>query len=146
MGKIFTEGVDKNYQKDGLFKRLKNIEDKNEEQLELLSNANKTSRLAKNGSDYNHDNNKFAFYKFYRDFQNFKNRSLESKYDNIKKFYMALKGFKKHDAITAETEEHKTRVTNNVVTLYNNYFNFYKKTSNESTLNEKKSTILTSLK
>ena len=146
MGKIFTEGVDKNYQKDGLFKRLKNIEDKNEEQLELLSNANKTSRLAKNGSDYNHDNNKFAFYKFYRDFQNFKNRSLESKYDNIKKFYMALKGFKKHDAITAETEEHKTRVTNNVVTLYNNYFNFYKKTSNESTLNEKKSMILTSLK
>ena len=59
---------------------------------------------------------------------------------------MALKGFKKHDAITAETEEHKTRVTNNVVTLYNNYFNFYKKTSNESTLNEKKSMILTSLK
>ena len=127
MGKIFTEGVDKNYQKDGLFKRLKNIEDKNEEQLELLSNANKTSRLAKNGSDYNHDNNKFAFYKFYRDFQDFENRSLESKYDDINKFYMALEEFKKHKVITAETKEHKIRVMNNVVTLYNNYFGFYKR-------------------
>ena len=58
---------------------------------------------------------------------------------------MALKGFKKHDAITAETEEHRTRVMNNFVTLYNNYFNFYKKTSNGSALNEKKGTILTSL-
>ena len=28
----------------GLFKRLKNIEDKNKEQLKLLSNANKTSK------------------------------------------------------------------------------------------------------
>ena len=72
-GKIFTEGVDKNDRKEGLFKRLKNIEDKNEKQLKLLSNANKTSSLAKNESDYNYDN-KFAFYKFYRDLQNFKNR------------------------------------------------------------------------
>ena len=107
MGKIFTEGVDKNYQKDGLFKRLKNIEDKNEEQLELLSNANKTSRLAKNGSDYNHDNNKFAFYKFYRDFQNFKDRSLESKYNDISKFYRALNEFKNHKTNTDETQQRK---------------------------------------
>ena len=73
LGKIFTEGVDKNDWKEGLFKRLKNIEDKNEKQLKLLSNANKTSSLAKNESDYNYDN-KFAFYKFHRDLQNFKNR------------------------------------------------------------------------
>ena len=86
LGKIFNKGLDKDDKKEGLFKRLKNIEDKNEEQLKLLSNANKTSSHIKNESDYNYDNNKFAFYKFYRDFQNFKNRSLESKYDNIKKF------------------------------------------------------------
>ena len=77
LGKIFNKGLDKDDQKEGLFKRLKNIEDKNEEQLKLLSNTNKTSSYIKNESDYNYDNN-FAFYKFYRDFQNFKNRSLES--------------------------------------------------------------------
>ena len=72
LGKIFNKGLDKDDQKEGLLKRLKNIEDKNEEQSKLLSNANETSSYIKNKSDYNYDNNKFAFYKFPRDFQNFK--------------------------------------------------------------------------
>ena len=74
---------------EGLFKRLKNIEDKNKEQLKLLSNTNKTSSYIKNESDYNYDNN-FAFYNFYRDFKNFRDRSLESKYNDISKFYRVL--------------------------------------------------------
>ena len=115
--KIFNKGFDKDDEKkEGLLKGLKNIEDKNEEQLKLFCRANKISKLAKNENDYNY-NNKFAFYGFYRDFQNFKNRSLEYKYDDISKFCMALNEFKKYDAITAETEEHKARVMNNVVTL-----------------------------
>ena len=73
-----------------MFKRLKNIDDKNEEQLKLLSNANKTSSCIKNETDYNYDNNKFTFYKFYRDFQNFKDRSLEYKYNDISNFYRTL--------------------------------------------------------
>ena len=77
MGKIFNKGLDKDDKKEVLFKRLKNTERKNEEQLKLLSNAN-TSSYIKNESDYNYDNN-FCFYKFYRDFQNFKDRLLESK-------------------------------------------------------------------
>ena len=90
LGKGFTEGMDKDDRKEGLFKRLKNFEDKGNEQLKLFSNAKKTSSHTKNESDYNYDNNKFAFYKFYRDFQSFKDRSLESKYNDISKFYMAL--------------------------------------------------------
>ena len=39
LGEIFNKGMDKDDQKEGLFKRLKNIEDKNEKQLKLLSNA-----------------------------------------------------------------------------------------------------------
>ena len=77
MGKIFNKGLDKDDQKEGLFKRLKNIEDKNEEQLKLLSNTNKTSSYIKNESDYNCDNN-FAFYKFYRDFQKIGHSSLNT--------------------------------------------------------------------
>ena len=37
LGKIFNKGLDKDDKKEGLFKRLKNIEDKNEEQLKLFS-------------------------------------------------------------------------------------------------------------
>ena len=40
LGKMFNKGLDKDDQKEGLLKRLKNIEYKNEEQLKLLSNTN----------------------------------------------------------------------------------------------------------
>ena len=36
LGKIFNKGLDKNDQKEQLFKRLKNIKDKNEEQLQAI--------------------------------------------------------------------------------------------------------------
>ena len=90
--KIFNKGLSEDHKKEGIFKRLKHFQDKNEEQLKLLSNTNKTSSYIKNESDYNYDNN-FTFHKFYRDFQNFKDRSLESKYNDISKFYRALKEF-----------------------------------------------------
>ena len=117
--------------KEELLQRLKNIQDKNEEQLKLLSNANKTNRHIKNESDYNHDNN-FAFYKFYRDFQNFKNRSLESKDNDISKFYRALNEFENLKTNTDETQQRKNRVINNSVALYNNYFDSYTKKINET--------------
>ena len=115
-----------------MFKRLKNIKDKNEEQLKLFSDANKTNSQTKNESDYNSDNNKFAFYKFYRDFQKFKDRSLESKYNDINNFYRALNEFKNHKTNTDETQQRKNRVINNAAALYNNHFDSYKKTVNET--------------
>ena len=127
LGKIFNRGLDKDDQKEGFLKILKHIEDKNEEQLKLFSNATKTSSHTKNESDYNYDNNKFALYKIYRDFQNFKDSSLEPKYDDISKFYSALNEFKNHKTNTDETQQHKDRVINNAVALYNNYFDSYKK-------------------
>ena len=36
LGKGFNKGLDKNDQKEGLFKRLENIKDKNEEQLQAI--------------------------------------------------------------------------------------------------------------
>ena len=36
MANIFTKGLDKDDKKEGLFKRLKNIEDNNEKQLEAI--------------------------------------------------------------------------------------------------------------
>ena len=60
LGKIFNKGLSGDDKKEGLFKRLKNIADKNKEQLKRLSNTNKTSYI-KNKRDYNYDNN-FAFH------------------------------------------------------------------------------------
>ena len=66
-GNIFTKGLDKDDQTEGLFKRLENIKDKNKELLNAFSAANKVSKAANNESDFNYDF-KYTFYKFYRDF------------------------------------------------------------------------------
>ena len=51
LGKTFNRGMDEDDKKEGLFQRLKNVEDKIEEQLKLFSNANKTNSHTKNESD-----------------------------------------------------------------------------------------------
>ena len=102
--------------------------------------------LAKNKSDYNYDKNKLAFYKFYRNFQDFKHRSLESKYDDIKKFYMTLKEFKKRDAITTETEEYKTGVMDNFSQSTTIILIFKQKLIMRTLRMKKKGGTLTSLK
>ena len=67
LGNIFNKGLDKEGQKEGTFKRLGNIKDKNEELLDAFSAANKVSKGDKNESDFSYDSN-YVFYKFYRDF------------------------------------------------------------------------------
>ena len=50
LGKIYNNGLDKDeHKKEGLLKRLKNIEDKNEEQLNAIKN--KASENIKEGTD-----------------------------------------------------------------------------------------------
>ena len=46
LGKILNKGLEEEDKKEGLLKRLRNTEDKNEEQLEVFSEANKISRSA----------------------------------------------------------------------------------------------------
>ena len=47
LGKVFDKGLTEEDKKEGILKRLRNIEDKNEKQLKVFSKANKISRLAK---------------------------------------------------------------------------------------------------
>ena len=47
LGKIFNKGLSKDDQKEGFFKRLKNIEDKNEAQLKAVKNINISSKPLK---------------------------------------------------------------------------------------------------
>ena len=88
-------------------------------------------QLYKCESDYNYDNN-LNFHTFYRDFQNLKDRPLESKYNDISKFYRVLKKFENHKTKTDETQQRKNRVISNAVALYNNYSDSYQKTFNET--------------
>ena len=55
LGKVFTKGLDKDDQKEELFKSLENIKDKSEELLNASSTANKVSKTAKRESDLKYD-------------------------------------------------------------------------------------------
>ena len=66
LGKVFTKGLDKDDKKEGLLERLKNNEDKNEEQLKAIEyqktkNINKTNGETSNPLLYN---SKHSFYKY----------------------------------------------------------------------------------
>ena len=68
LGKIFIKGLDKEEdKKEGLFKRLEIIKNKNKELLNAFSATNKVSKAPKNETNYNYDFN-YTFYEFYKDF------------------------------------------------------------------------------
>ena len=105
LSNIFTNGLDKDDQKEGIFKRLENIRDKSKELLNAFSSVNKVSKASKIDSDFNY-NNKFAFYDLYRGFGKFKRMvSLDSKQGELIKLYKLLSEFKNHKPITTETKK-----------------------------------------
>ena len=72
LGKFFNMGLDnKDDKKEGLLKRLKNIEGKNEKLLNALSEAIKADENVSNESDF-YCNSTYNFHRFYRDFRKFK--------------------------------------------------------------------------
>ena len=128
MGKIFNKGLDKEEdKKEGLFKRLENIKDKNEELLDVFTATNKVSKAPKHESNYNYDSN-YTFYEFYKELKKFKKRSLGSKYDDMTDFYELLNSFiNTHKATTDETNNRKNIILSYVKPLYNNYLDVYKR-------------------
>ena len=55
LGKVFTDGLDKSDRKEGLLKRLKNIEDKSNNQLLALRDINTPAIKGRNGNDDDDD-------------------------------------------------------------------------------------------
>ena len=71
LGNIFDKGLKEEDKKEGIFKRLENIKDKNKELLNAFSAAKKVSKAAKNECNYVYDSD-YSFYGFYRGFKKFK--------------------------------------------------------------------------
>ena len=53
LGKVFTDGLDKSDKDEGLLKRLKNIEDRNNNQLLAIKNIPKPAIKGENNGDVN---------------------------------------------------------------------------------------------
>ena len=76
LGKVFTDGLDKSDKKEGLLQRLKNIEDKSNNQLLAIKNI---SRPAMKGNDNGNDNDIDDNYK---KIQNYKKELIDNGISN----------------------------------------------------------------
>ena len=96
--------------------------------------------VTKSKSDFNYDGN-HAFFRFYKGYDEFKETSLDSKYNGMKEFNKLFFNFKNFKTKKSETLFKKERIMKNVDELYKNYYNAYKSefdTDDELTEDKKK--------
>ena len=142
LGKVFIKELEEEEdKKEGLLKRLKNIEDKNEEQLKAIEDQ-KTRIINKTNSETNKTKNllvynfKHSFYKC-RLSEFIKISSIDSKFNKIEACYddfIALK------YVHAEPEniKHKLVVLNEISKLYDDLIKEYKKVCERESKDGKK--------
>ena len=93
LGKVFTDGLDKSDKNKGLLKRLKNIEDKSNNQLLTIKNISRPAIKGKNNSNVSDE------YKIIQDF----------KQELIDKNILKLSGVKKFDDIVDKWKQTKNK-------------------------------------
>ena len=80
LGKVFTDGLDKSDKNEGLLKRLKNIEDKSNNQLSTIKNISRPATKGKNNGNVTEE---------YKTIQNFKQELIDKNIlhlDGVKRF------------------------------------------------------------
>ena len=121
MGKTLTFGSTKEDKKEGLLKRLANIN--KETNLHNLRNIN--TNIYPRDTDYrllNKDKiDKRRFYEAYN-----KLESLEEKFFMINEFYNKIENFKNDDDILSDDINKRTHILNNTSKVYNNFLGRYK--------------------
>ena len=89
LGKVFTDGLDKSDRNEGLLKRLKNIEYRNNNQLLAIKNILRPAIKGKNNDGFRSDDDVNDEYKTIQDFKqelidkNILDKNAVEKYDNI---------------------------------------------------------------
>ena len=130
LGKTFNKRLDKDDQKEGLLKRLKNIEDKNEGQLKAIQDQ-KTKNLNRTNSETNKTqnpliyNSKDSFYK-YRLSEFIKISSIDSESNKIEECSDEFIALNDVDA-EPENVKHSLVVLNEVSKLYDDLIKVYKR-------------------
>ena len=93
LGKVFTDGLDKSDKNESLLKRLKNIEDKSNNQLLTIKNVSRPARKGKNNGSVSDE---------YKTIQDFKQELIDK---NI----LELSGVKKFDNIVDKWKQTKNK-------------------------------------
>ena len=84
LGKVFTDGLNKSDKKEGLLKRLKNIENKNNNQLLALRDINRPAIRGRDNYDNDDDSDYYYYYYYDDDDVNTKYKKIIEDYKNNK--------------------------------------------------------------
>ena len=120
LGKVFTDGLDKSDKKEGLLKRLKNIEDKSNNQLSAIKNISRPAMKGKNNGNVSDE---------YKAIQNFKQELIDKNIlhlDGVKKFDNIIDKWKrtKDKEIVYKNADTKVNTkTFNIYKIFENYLN-----------------------
>ena len=115
LGKVFIDGLDKSDKKEGFIKRLKNIEDKSNNQLLALRDINRPAIKGRNGNDNDDDDYKKikAIKENYKDKDDL-DKNVDEEFNDMVRRSKDLEG--------------KTYITRKNKSIYSNVFkNDYKK-------------------
>ena len=140
LSKVFNKALDEDHKKEGVFKRSKNIEGKNEKLLKEIKDQitkepakkNIETNKAKNALIYD---SKHSFYK-YRLSEFNKISSIDSKFDIIEKCYKDYISLTDVD-VKLESIERKLVVLNKVSKLYDDLIKEFKKVYKRESKNNK---------
>ena len=131
LGKIFNKGLSEEDKKEGLFKRLENIKDKNEELINTLSATNKAPKNKTNIQskkliyDVNH-----SFAKL-RNIDDIKKLSLDSMFSIMKEYHKKFNKLNNLKTQTKDNEKRKQEALTNVGSMYNRLYYIYKNKNNK---------------
>ena len=120
LGKVFTDGLDKSDKKEGLLKRLKNIEDKSNNQLLIIKNISRPAIKGKNNGNVSDE---------YKTIQNFKQELIDKNIlhsDGVKKFDNIIDKWKqtKDKEIVYKNADTKVNTKKfNTYKIFENYLN-----------------------
>ena len=120
LGKVFTHGLDKSNRKEGLLKRLKNIEDRSNNQLLTIKNIPRPAIKGENNGDVNDE---------YKTIQDFKQELIDKNIlhlDGVKKFDNIIDKWKqtKNKKIAYKNVDAKVNTKEfNIYQIFENYLN-----------------------
>ena len=125
LGKVFTDGLDKSDKNEGLLKRLKNIEDKSNNQLLALRDINKPAIKGRNGNDDDNDDddnyNKIQDLKKKLTDDGILNKNSVKEFDNI---INKWKQTKDKDVLYITKED---KISTKKFHIYNIFYSYLKK-------------------
>ena len=134
LGKIFNKGLDKEDKKHGLFKRLENIKDKNEELVNAFNTTNKVSKAPKNKIDNQKKiliyNSQHSFIKLIN-ISEFEELSLDSMHKKLKNFHKKFTDLKNVTPRIGANKNLKEKVLDDAVDLFIDLYYIYKDKYNE---------------